>query len=116
MNIEKKVQLVLLIAVFIAIWFESDFVSAVSRFMFIIYLLIGWVLTIRTLACGIAYFSENKFIVSLCSICLIGYATYWLVILGVNRQAIILVSPFLFGLVLFYTIKICKRLIYAPRT
>lgn len=116
MKIERISYWALFPITFAAIWYESDFFSAISRFAFVIYLVAGLAFTIKILSGALSYFAKSKTMAIVSITYLVAYAVYWLSMFGFDRQAILLVTPFLFGLVIFYTLKVCKWLFYAPRT
>jgi hypothetical protein len=115
-NIEKQLYLYLVPLAFLVMWFENGLESASFQIAFFIYLLVGMSGSIKVLAGGLDNFFNKRLTASGQVLYLIFYSTYWILTFGFNKKSILLLSPFIFAVLLHITITAYKRFFHANKT
>ena len=110
MKIINHIHLILVPLAFLIMWFKNGVDAATFQIAFLVYFLTGFVVSIRILKQGVRFILESRITALIHLFYLAAFVVYWISAQGINRKAILLLSPFLLGVIFSIVVRACKRL------
>ena len=110
MEIKSHIHLILVPLAFLVMWFKDGVDAATFQIAFLVYFLAGFVVSIRILKQGVRFILDSRVTALIQLLYLAAFVVYWIVVQGINRKAILLLSPFLLGVIFSIVVRACKQL------
>ena len=110
MKIKSHIHLILVPLAFLVMWFKDGVDTATFQIAFFVYFLTGFVVSIRILKQGVRIILQSRIKVLIQLFYLAFYVAYWIVVQGVNRKAILLLSPFFISVCFLIVVRASEQL------